>query len=149
MNAPFRPRLPRCPCCANSIYEWRRGLWIEPCRVCRRPLVLFRSPLDWRGPLRLRSLFDLASAAYGLAMIALATIFVTTNMTPLGFARALSVLLFVIGSLLCVDGVLSLRTRLDRTWGALRRGMVASVMGAAKVASGAVAMLMVWIGATL
>ena len=111
--------------------------------------MLFRSPLDWRGPLRLRSLFDLASAAYGLAMIALVTVFVTTDMTPLGFARALSVLLFVIGSLLCVDGVLSLRTKLDRTWGALRRGVAARTIGLGKLASGALAIVMVWIGATL
>lgn len=92
MNAPFRPRLPQCPYCVNPVYEWRRGSWIEPCRVCERPLVLFRSPLDWRGPLRLRSLFDLASAVCGLAMIALAVVFGTTDMTPLGLAPALSVL---------------------------------------------------------
>ena len=149
MNAPFHPRLPRCPCCLRPIYEWRQGSWIEPCRTCERPLVLVRSPADRQGPRRLRSLFDLVSAGYGIAMVALIAAFAVIHLGPLGFSRALAVLLFVIGPLLCVDGVLSLRTRIDRTWGRLRQGGAASAIGAGKVVSGAIALAMAWIGLTL
>ena len=117
--------------------------------MCRRPLVLFRSPLDWRGPLRLRSLFDLASGSYGVAMVALIAAFAFSDMSALRFARTLSVLLFVIGSLLLVDGALSVRTRIDRTWGVVRSGAPAAGIGGGKLASGAVAILMVCVGISL
>ena len=149
MNAPFHPRLPRCPCCSRPIYEWRHGAWIEPCRRCERPLVLVKSAMDWNGPRRLRNLFDLVSAGYGIATVVLVAVFALTNLGPVGFSRAFAVLLFVIGPLLIVDGVLSLRTKIDRTWGRLRQGAAASAIAVGKVVSGSIALAMVWIGLTL
>lgn len=146
MNAPFSHRRPHCPYCAETVHSWHQGAWIEPCDRCKRPIVLLRSPLDWNGPLRMRGLLDVASTAYGFATVVLVVTFVISDMSAITFAKALTLLLFVIGSILCVDGGLGLRSRIDRTWKALRFGRVAVWFSAAKIACGVTAMLLVTVG---
>ena len=142
MNAPFAPRLPQCPCCTSPVYEWRRGSWLEPCRRCKRPLVLIRWPLDWNGPRRLRGLLDVVATGHGVATILLVLLFILSDMTPLRLVKAITVLLFVIESVLLVDGDLSIRTRIERTWGRRSNGGQALVCGTGKIASGAFALLL-------
>ncbi len=92
--------------------------------------------------MRLHSVLALATSAYGFAMLALVAAFAFSDMTPRRFVGLLSVLLFVIGSTLIVDGVLSARTRIDVTWHRRRSGKPALLMGVAKAASGTFAMLL-------
>jgi hypothetical protein len=65
------------------------------------------------------------------------------------FVKLFTLLLFVIGSVLAVDGVLALRTGIDRTWERKRFGRSAMVIGLGKLAASAVATLLVTVGVTL
>jgi len=109
-------------------------------------MVLLRSPFRPSAPIRLHSLLALATSAYGIAMVALVVAFAFSDMTPLRFVSLLSVLLFVIGSALLVDGALSARTRIDVTWHRRRTGKQATLMGLGKAASGALAMTLTLVG---
>ena len=149
MNAPFVPNLPKCPYCATALFAWRSGSWIDPCPTCRRPLVLVRLPWDRKGTRRLRCLIDMGAGAYGFAIVILSALFAASEMTAMTFAKLLTPLLFVIGSVLCVDGALAARSEIDRTWKVLRRGWVAKGLGYGKVLAGTVAMLLVATGTTL
>lgn len=112
-------------------------------------MALFRSPIDWNGPLRLHGVLDLLTTGYGLGTVVLVAAFALGDMTALRFVKTLSLLLFVIGSVLCVDGILGVRTRLDRTWGTCRRGGAAAMIGTTKIATGLIAMLLVSVGISL
>jgi hypothetical protein len=70
-------------------------------------------------------------------------------MSPLRFSKWLTLLIFAMGSVLAVDGILSLRTGIDRTWHRRRDGRSARLMGGAKIAGAVYALLMVVIGVTL
>jgi len=48
--------------------------------------------------------------------------FIIFDMDAKTFPKAVTILLFVVGSLLAVDGMLSYRTKIDRTWNVTRRG---------------------------
>ncbi|MFY9352068.1 MAG: hypothetical protein WBL20_22290 [Sphingobium sp.] len=112
-------------------------------------MILLRSLTDWWGPKRLRSLFDLGFAVYGLLTVLLVAVFITTGLTPLAFAKSFSVLLFIIGSALAADGVLGLRTRIDKTYGRLRLERGALALAAAKLVAGTVAILLLGLGLRL
>ena len=140
--------------------RWPVTSLIESCSTCGRPLVLvrrfypavapeLRSMLFKPKPPRLRSLIHLASGLYGLLMIALVASFALGWLEAVTFVRWLSILLFLVGSILCLDGALAIRSRLDVTMGKVRRDLAASLLGGAKIAAGALALLLVPIGLTL
>lgn len=100
-------------------------------------------------PPRLRSLIHLGSGLYGLLMIALVASFALGWLEAVTFVRWLSILLFLVGSILCLDGALAIRSTLDVTMGKARCGLAACLLGSAKIAAGAMALLLVPIGLTL
>ena len=149
MNAPFRHTPPRCPYCSRPILSWPTGATVESCWSCNRPLVRVNRLLGRSGGLEPRSLLDLISTVYGVSVVILVFTFAFTGMDARTFAKLFSVLLFVTGSVLAVDGVLALRTGLDCTWKRLRSGRPARLLGAGKIAAGAVAMLLLAVGLSL
>lgn len=138
----------RCPCC-SSIVATLPPLWsIEPCWRCSRPLTLVRMVRHPRL-YRLRNVIDLIGSGYGIVTMLLVLSFVLSEMQPRTFAKAVTILLFVIGSILAVDGVLSLRTSIDQTWRVTRQGPLARLIGAGKVFSGLLAVMLVFVGVRL
>jgi len=112
-------------------------------------MILLRSPMAWNGPKRLRSLFDLGFAIYGLLTISLVAAFVMTGLAPHTFAKWFSVLLFILGSALAGDGVFGLRSRIDKTYGRLRFERLALALAGAKLLVGMLALLLLGIGLAL
>ena len=154
-NFAFDGRLPlvcrpdaRCPCCGTVVGTLPRRLSIDLCATCKRPLTLLRMPGRQRL-YRLCNVIDLIGAIYGIATCLLIMTFIVFDMDAKTFAKAVTILLFVVGSLLAVDGALSCRTGIDRTWNVTRRGAVATVMGLCKIASAAFGLSLVVIGVGL
>ncbi len=112
-------------------------------------MVLIRWPLDWNGPKRLRGLLDFGFTLYGLATLALVVLLAITNLPLRTFIHLFSVLLFVVGTLLGVDGILGVRTGLDRTGKRVSRGSAARILASSKVAGGVLAALMMAVGISL
>lgn len=135
----------RCPSCDAIITHLPPPWTIEPCDRCRRPLTLIRMP---RRPThyQLRNVIDLAGSIYGIVTMLLVVSFVLSEMGPRTFAKAVAILMFVIGSLLLVDGALSLKTAIDRTWLTTRHGPVARSLGLGKTVAGAMALGLVLMG---
>lgn len=117
--------------------------------MCRRPMVLIRWPLDWNGPKRLRSLLGVGFTVYGIATLALVTVFALAPMSARTFMHLFSVLLFVAATLLGVDGILGLRTGLDRTGKRVLMGKPAHIMASLKIAAGTFAMILLVMGLAL
>ena len=138
--------LPKCPYCGHPVHEWRRGSPIEGCRQCRRPMVLLRYPLPWRSPLRLLGLFDLASKLQAYATITIGALFALGALSLLGLVKAIAILLYVMGSILLVDGSLGIVSGIDRTWSHVRYGTAAKAMAAGKIIAGSLAFLLTIVG---
>ncbi|OMJ33304.1 MULTISPECIES: hypothetical protein [Sphingomonas] len=98
------------------------------------------------GLYQLRNVIELIGSGYGIVTMLLVLSFVLSEMQPRTFAKAVTILLFVIGSLLLVDGALSVRTAIDRTWKVTRYGPRARMLGGAKIAAGGLATGLVVIG---
>lgn len=62
------------------------------------------------------------------------------------FVKVLALLLFANGVVLIDDGVLSVRSRIDRTWGKLIHGSRARLLGMLKIQAGSAALLLCTIG---
>lgn len=95
---------------------------------------------------RLCNVIDLASSAYGLVTMLIVLSFVLSEMNPRTFAKAVTILLFAIGSLLLADGALSVRTAIDRTWQTTSTGLVARALGIVKTMSGVIGIALVMVG---
>lgn len=145
----FFDRRPGCPYCGQLIDHWPRNTNLQSCRLCLRPMVLLRWPTDWNGPKRLRGLLDVGFALYGLLTIGLVATFVVAGLSPYAFAKGFSVLLFIIGSVLAADGVLGLRTGIDKTVKRFRSGHGARVLAVGKLVAGLAAILLLGVGLTL
>jgi len=151
----FDDRLPlvrrpdaRCPCCGTVVGTLPRRLSIDPCWTCKRPLTLLRM-VGGQRLYRLCNVIDLIGAIYGIATSVLIMTFVVFDMDAKTFAKAVTILLFVVGSLLVVDGSLSIKTAIDRTWNITRYGLIARLMGMSKTLAGAIAIGLVTIGLQL
>jgi hypothetical protein len=97
-------------------------------------------------PYRLCNVIDLFGSAYGVVTMLLVASFVLSEMEARTFAKAVTILLFVIGSLLLVDGALSMKTAIDRTWKITRRGLLARLLGMGKTLAGTLAIGLVFVG---
>lgn len=98
---------------------------------------------------QLRNVIDMAGSIYGIVTMLLVLSFVLSEMGPRTFAKAVTILMFVIGSLLMVDGTLNLGTAIDRTWLTTRHGHVARMLGLGKTVAGAMAIGLVFLGLRL
>ncbi len=141
--------LPRCAYCSVPMQSWPSNALIEPCPACKRPMTIARGPLEHPGTSRIHSVLGIASACYGVAVVLLIATFALTQMEARQFVKLFTLLLFVIGSVLAVDGVLALRTGIDRTWERQRSGRAAVVMGVGKLTASAIATMLVAIGVIL
>jgi len=70
---------------------------------------------------RLCNVIDLIGQSTGSPPPLLLMTFIIFDMDAKTFAKAVTIL-FVVGSLLAVDGMLSYHTRIDQTWNVTRRG---------------------------
>jgi hypothetical protein len=95
---------------------------------------------------KLRNVIDVLGSAYGVVTMLLVASFVMSEMDARTFAKAVTILLFVIGSLLLVDGALSVKTAIDSTWKITRRGIVARLLGMGKTLAGTLAIGLVFVG---
>lgn len=135
-----------CPYCRTALVEWPGERRLEPCPTCERPMVLLRSIRNWHGPMRLYGLFELGWLAYMAAMIVLTGLAFVGFIDLLSYLRLIAILLFVIGSILCADGILGLATGLDKTASRVRRDRLAKALGAAKIMIGLAALFLTAIG---
>lgn len=143
-------RLPavKCPCCGAVVRSLPAPLSIEPCQLCKRPLAMIQM-MPGRKTYRLYNVLDLVGRFHGVGTLILVFAFAISNMTALAFAKAFTVLLFVIASLLLTDGVIGLKAGIDRSWNVTRWGSPARVYAAGKVLSGIVALVLTTIGLCL
>lgn len=151
--APWRTeliRLPvvKCPCCGTVVNTVPRPLSIEPCEMCRRPLALIPI-MPWRHTYRLYNVLDLVGRLHGVGTLILVLGFAFSNMTALAFAKAFTILLFIIGSILITDGVIGWRTAIDRSWNFIRRGSSARLYAAGKIVSGTAGLVLTTLGLCL
>jgi hypothetical protein len=109
-------------------------------------MVLLRYPLPWRSPLRLLGLFDLASKLQAYATITIGALFALGALSLLGLVKAIAILLYVMGSILLVDGALGIVSGIDRTWSQVRYGTAAKAMAAGKIIAGSLAFLLTIVG---
>lgn len=138
----------KCPCCGIRLTGYPAAWNIEPCFSCRRPLAMIQT-LSARRTYRLCNVIDLVGSAYGVVTTLLVASFVLSEMDAKTFAKAVTILLFVIGSLLLVDGSLSMKTAIDRTWKITRRGIAARLLGMCKTLGGTLAIGLVFVGLSL
>lgn len=108
-------------------------------------------PIPWSRPRRLlmSGLLDAGASLYGIATVCLVIAFAVSPTSGREFVKAFTLMLFVIGSVLVVDGILAVRTGIDRTWSNRRTGRPACVLGLAKVLVAMVALMLVIIGILL
>lgn len=135
-----------CPYCRTTLVEWPGLRQLEPCNTCERPMVLLRSLRHWRGPLGLYGLFELGWLAYAAAMVTVSGLGLVGVIDLISYLRVTAILLFVIGSILCADGILGITTGLDKTGARVRRDWLAKALGAAKVMVGLAALVLTAIG---
>ena len=145
----FPFRRPSCPYCGHTIDDWPRSSSLQACRMCRRPLVLLRSPRNWNGPKYLRGLLDIGVIFYAWGSIVLMAAFALTHMPTRAFIHLFAILLFIIGSALGVDGWLGLRTGIDRTGRRTRVNGPARILALVKLGIGSIALGMVAFGLSL
>ncbi len=149
MNAPIQIQAAHCPYCRNILFQNLKRHKVRCCLTCKRPIVIARSPVGRPRLYRIYSVLDVGMTLYALLTIALIAFFVLTGHGINGFVKGFSIALFIVGSVLCVDGLLAIRTARDKTWGRQRRGAAARTLGVGKVAAGAFAFFMVFVGVTI
>ncbi|MET3712657.1 hypothetical protein ABIC65_003375 [Sphingomonas trueperi] len=149
MNAPMQIQAAHCPYCKNILFQNLKRHKVRGCLSCKRPIVIARSPVGRPRLYRIYSVLDVGMMLYALLTIALIAFFLMTGHGITGFVKACSTALFIVGSVLCVDGVLALRTARDKTWNRQRRGVAARTLGVGKIATGILAFFMVFVGVTL
>lgn len=94
-------------------------------------------------------LLDAGASLYGNATVCLVVAFAIAPTSGREFVKACTLMLFVIGSVLAVDGILAVRTGIDRTWSTRRTGRSARALGVAKVFAATAALMLVMIGILL
>jgi len=149
MNAPTQIQAAHCPYCGSILFQNLKRHKVRGCFTCKRPLVIARGPFGRPRLYRIYSVLDVGMTLYALLTTALIGFFALTGQGVTGFVKGFSIALFVVGSVLCVDGVLAIRSARDKTWGRQRRGVAARMLGACKIATGVLAFFMVFAGVTL
>lgn len=96
-------------------------------------------PIPWSQPRRLlmSGLLDAGASLYGIATVCLVAAFAISPSSGREFVKAFTLMLFVIGSVLAVDGILAVRTGIDRTWSTRRKGRSARALGVGKILASA------------
>lgn len=141
--------VPPCPYCKQELVKWPLRDPVEACGSCRRPIVALPLPGSGRPFVLVIGALQAASTAYGIATVGLVTASIITDIPTLQFIRSFALLLFVIASVLTVDGILAFRTRFDRSWNVFSGGPRAMIVGALKCVSGFVAFALCVIGLSL
>jgi hypothetical protein len=135
---PDTPQLPRCPYCSSILRFWPEKAPVHGCETCLRPLAIIPTGYCQPRIYRIYTLFDLAK--YTTALIAFTII---AGLAFNSFSERTLILMtvmvfFVHGSMDLADGLLSLRTGIDRTWQKLSAARAAKVYGLLKTIAGIV-----------
>ena len=72
--------------------------------------------------------------------------FALFDMSAQVLAKMVNVLLFVIGSMLVTDGIVGLRSAIDRSWNVTRRSTAARLSAAGKVDAGVAGLMLTTVG---
>lgn len=140
------PHAPTCAYCGDRFAPWPASVPVEPCSSCKRPTLFL--PIPWSRPSRLvvTGLLDAGASLYGVATICLIVAFALTPTSVREFVKAFTLMLFVIATVLAVDGILAIRTAIDRTWSRRRFGSLARGLGIAKITAAAAALTLMITG---
>ena len=141
--------VPPCPYCKQVLAKWPLHEPVEACERCRRPIVALPLPGPGLRFVLVIGALQAASTAYGVATVGLVTASIITDIPTLQFIRTFALLLFVIASVLTVDGILALRTRFDRSWNVFSGGARAIIVGVMKCVIGFVAFGLCVVGLSL
>ncbi len=95
------------------------------------------------------NVLDLVGTIYGVSTLAVVIAFALFDINAWVLAKAITVLLFVIASMLVTDGVLGLITSIDRSWNVTRRGTAAKLRAAGKVGAGVAGFILTTVGMAL
>ena len=145
MNAPFGRRLPQCPCCRSKLLGWPADTRLRSCNACYRPIIRVPS-IRYAGVSHLRSLLDLGYTIYGVLTLVLVATFALSDMSALRFVKLFSVLLFIVGSVLIVEGYLSIRTKVAFSRRRILRSQAAYWAGVGRFAVGVLALCLMLVG---
>lgn len=96
--------------------------------------------------MHLLGLFDLASKLQAYTTITVGTLFALGVMSLLGLVKAIAILLYVMGSILIVDGALGIVSGIDRTWSQVRYAGPAKAMASGKIIAGSLAFMLTIVG---
>lgn len=149
MRPPLHNPSPACPCCGDEVRPWPPLTPLEPCMACKRPILVIPLPATLPRRVLVTGLLEAGSSLYGIATVCLMVAFVVSPGTGREFVKAFTLILFVIASVLAVDGTLGIRSGIDRTWRGVRRGTPARLLGVGKLCAAAAAWVLVLIGVTL
>ncbi|MGF7151950.1 hypothetical protein FHS96_005618 [Sphingomonas zeicaulis] len=111
-------------------------------------MIRLRPLLGRGGTARIVGLLQCGYAAHGLATITLVAAFLILPMPARTFARQFAILLFIIGSVMIVDGAIGIRTRIDHVADRLRTGRAALVAATLRFSGGTIAMMLCIYGPT-
>lgn len=105
-------------------------------------------PIPWSRPRRLlmSGFLNAGASLCGIATVCLVADFAISPSSGRKFVKAFTLMLFVIGSVLVVDGILAVRTGIDRIWSTRRYGRSACVLGVGKILASAAALMLVIFG---
>ena len=145
MNARFGRHLPQCPCCRSPLLGWAPDTHLRSCNACYRPIIRVPS-IRQAGVSHLRSLLDLGFTIYGVLTLILVVTFSLSDMSALRFVKLFSVLLFVVGSALVVEGYLSIRTQVAFSRRQILRAQAAYWAGVWRFAAGVLALCLMLVG---
>lgn len=128
-------------CCAYCRQRWGpwRGLSVEPCDVCARPLFRTRAlnPLAPRN--QVSSVLDTINAAQGVIVIAAIGALMLGWLTTRSLGQVIAMAMFIAASAHTADGVLGFKTGIIRTFGQIVIGAGSRPASVGKMIAGIIA----------
>ena len=111
-----RPSLPACPYCGAALPYWPRGAPVHGCRTCLRPLVIVPGTVRRPPYYRIHTLFGIVKILTALGAIFIIAALGFGLASPSARVAMTIMAFFVHGSMDMADGILGLKTGIDRTW---------------------------------
>lgn len=131
-----RPSLPACPYCGALLPYWPRAAPFHGCRTCLRPLAILPGGIRRPHYYRIHTLFDIAKYLTALAALFIIAALGFGPASPSALVGMTIMVFFVHGSMDMADGILGLRTGIDRTWNRKTPLSTSKLMASLKLASG-------------
>lgn len=132
-----RLSLPACPYCGAALPFWPRTAPVHGCQNCLRPLVIVPGNIRRPRYYRIHTLFDIAKYLTAFAAILIIAALAIGKATPSALVAMTILVFFVHGSMDMADGILGLKTGLDRTWNRRTGPRASEIYAALKIVFGA------------